>query len=216
MHDNYKEKAFESAIEDYLLTKAGYIKADAKAFDTERGLDPSAVLSFIQSTQPREWSYLVGLQKDRAEQILLDDLCRALNSEHEGCLHVLRHGFKCFGKLFHMAYFAPASGLNPETQKLYAANRLSITRQLKYSSKHSGIIDLVISLNGLPVATAELKNPLTGQNWRNAVNQYRDDRDPISDIPVQKTHAGLFRRRSGRSLHDHPAYLARVHSFSPF
>jgi type I restriction enzyme R subunit len=212
MHDNYKEKAFESAIEDYLLTKAGYIKADAKAFDTERGLDPSAVLSFIQSTQPREWSYLVGLQKDRAEQILLDDLCRALNSEHEGCLHVLRHGFKCFGKLFHMAYFAPASGLNPETQKLYAANRLSITRQLKYSSKHSGIIDLVISLNGLPVATAELKNPLTGQTWRNAVNQYRDDRDPNDLIfqfkkrtlvyfAVDPDEVYMTTRLSGRSTH---------------
>ena len=109
---------------------------------------------------------------------MLDDLCRALDSEHEGCLSVLRHGFKCFGKLFRVAYFAPASGLNPETQKLYEANKLTVTRQLKYSSKHDNTIDLVLSLNGLPIATAELKNPMTGQTWRNAIIQYQNDRDP--------------------------------------
>ena len=86
---------------------------------------------------------------------------------------VLRHGFKCFGKLFRVAYFAPASGLNPETQRLYAANRLTVTRQLQYSTKHDNTLDLVLSLNGIPVATAELKNPMTGQTWRNAIYQYK-------------------------------------------
>ena len=60
----------------------------------------------------------------------------------------------------------PASGLNPETQKLYAANRLTVTRQVRYSNKHSNTLDLVLSLNGIPVATAELKNPMTGQTWK--------------------------------------------------
>lgn len=172
------EIAFEAAIEDHLFSKAGYTKGDKDAFDPERGLDPSVLLAFIQETQPKEWEYLKNLQKDRAEQILLGDLCRALDSEHEGCLTVLRHGFKCFGKTFHAAYFAPASGLNPETQALYAANRLTVTRQLKYSDKHNNTIDLVLSLNGIPIATAELKNPMTGQTWRSAIHQYRNDRDP--------------------------------------
>jgi len=184
MPGKYGEKAFESAIENHLLTKAGYTKADKEAFDPERVIDPTVLLAFIQETQPKEWGYLKNLQKDKAEKILLDDLCRALDSEHEGCLMVLRHGFKCFGKLFRAAYFAPASGLNPETQKLYAANQLTVTRQVRYSNKHNSTLDLLLSLNGIPVATAELKNPMTGQTWRSAIYQYQNDRDP-NDLVFQ-------------------------------
>ena len=177
MSGQHNEEAFETAIEHHLLSQGGYTKGDPSTFDQERGFDPTALLAFIQETQPREWEYLVTIQKDKAEETLLDDLCRALNSEHEGCLKVLRHGFKCFGKLFRVAYFKPASGMNPETQRLYAANHLTITRQLRYSSRHGNTLDLVLSLNGIPVATAELKNPMTGQTWHNAVHQYKNDRD---------------------------------------
>jgi type I restriction enzyme R subunit len=178
MPGQYTEAAFEAAIEYHLLTFGGYTKADPDTFDRARGLDPTVLLPFIQETQPREWEYLHNIQGDKAGETLLDDLCRALDSEHEGCLKVLRHGFKCFGRLFRVAYFRPASGLNPETQRLYAANRLTVTRQLRYSEAHANTLDLVLSLNGLPIATAELKNPMTGQTWRNAVAQYQDDRDP--------------------------------------
>ena len=68
--------------------------------------------------------------------------------------------------------------MNPETQRLYAANRLTVTRQLDYSTKHGNSLDLVLSLNGIPVVTAELKNPMTGQTWRSAIHQYQNDRDP--------------------------------------
>ncbi len=184
MPGQHTETAFESAVENHLLMEAGYTKGDKTGFDTERGLDPAVLLSFIRETQPNEWSYLEKLQKDKTEKVLLDDLCRALDSEHEGCLMVLRHGFKCFGKLFRAAYFAPASGLNPDTQKLYAANRLTVTRQLQYSRKHNNTLDLVLSLNGIPVVTAELKNQMTRQTWRNAVDQYMNDRDP-NDLVFQ-------------------------------
>ncbi|MCK5241326.1 type I restriction endonuclease subunit R, partial [bacterium] len=181
----YQEKDFEDVIEDYLIKKAGYCRGgsrtaptDKDAFDRIRCLDPKILLSFIQETQPKEWAYLENLQKEKTEETLLDDLCRALNSEHEGCLKVLRHGFKCFGKTFKVAYFAPASGLNPETQQLYKDNRLTVTRQLHYSDKYEKSIDLVLSLNGLPLVTAELKNPLTGQTVQHAIHQYKNDRDP--------------------------------------
>lgn len=176
---DHREVAFESLIEHWLLTAGGYDKGNVNTFNPVRCLDPTVLLSFIQETQSKEWEYLEKLQKDKAETTLLDDLCRALNSEHEGCLNVLRHGFKCFGKLFRVAYFAPASGLNPDIQKLYAANRLTVTRQLKYSSKHGNTLDVVLSLNGIPVVTIELKNPMTGQTWRHAVTQYKNDRDPM-------------------------------------
>jgi len=108
MPGRHTEKAFEAAIESQLLTVAGYTKVDPATFDCSRSLDPTILIPFIRETQPKEWEYLRNLQKDKAEATLLDDLCRALDSEHEGCLKVLRHGFKCFGKLFRVAYFAPA------------------------------------------------------------------------------------------------------------
>ena len=182
MPGQHTEKAFETAIEHHLTTAGGYEKGDREAFDRDRGLFAGDVVSFIQKTQPDEWAYLANLQGDRAEETLLDDLCRALDSDHEGCLSVLRHGFKCFGKRFHAAYFAPASGMNPETQARYAANRLTITRQLRYSNRHGSTLDVTLALNGVPVATAELKNPMTAQTWRHAVTQYKSDRDPTDVI----------------------------------
>jgi len=189
MPGQYDETAFESSIEYHLLTQGGYTKADPQNFDKEHALDPTILESFIKETQPEEWEYLENLQMEKAEETLLDDLYRALNSQHEGCLQVLRHGFKCFGRTFRVAYFQPASGMNPETERLYSLNRLTITRQLHYSNKHTKSIDVVLSLNGIPVATAELKNPMTGQNWHNAVHQYRNDRDP-KDLIFQ------FRKRT--------------------
>jgi len=178
----YSEAAFETAIEHHLTTAGGYEKGDRETFDPARALFPAEVIAFIQASQPKEWEYLSNLQKDKAEDTLLDDLCRALNSEHEGCLSVLRHGFKCFGKLFRVAYFAPASGMNPDTQKLYAANRLTVTRQLRYSAKHGNTLDVTLALNGIPVSTLELKNPMTAQTWRHAITQYKNDRDPADPI----------------------------------
>lgn len=182
MSGQHTEQAFESAIEEHLLSSGGYTRGDGDAFDRERCVDAGTFLAFVRETQPKEWEYLKNLQKEKAEAILLDDLCRALDSEHEGCLSVLRHGFKCFGKLFRAAYFAPASGMNPETQRLYAANRLTITRQLRYSNRHGNALDVTLGLNGIPVVTAELKNPMTSQTWRDAVRQYKHDRDPADLI----------------------------------
>lgn len=190
MPGQHTEHAFETAIEHHLTTVGGYTHGNRNGFDLDRAIFPTEVLAFIKATQPDEWAYLAGLQKDKAEETLLDDLCRALDSDHEGCLSVLRHGFKCFGKLFHVAYFAPASGMNPETEKRYEANRLTITRQLRYSSKHGNTLDVTLALNGIPVATAELKNPMTAQTWRHAVTQYKNDRDP-ADLIFRFKHRTL-------------------------
>ncbi len=175
---DHREIAFESAIEHSLIGQGGYTQASPETFDRERCIESGTVLTFIQKTQPQEWAYLENILKDRTGETLISDLCKALDSTHEGCLSVLRHGFKCYGKLFKIAYFKPASGLNPETIRLYNENILTVTRQLKYSSKHNNTLDVVLSLNGIPIITLELKNPMTGQTWRNAKYQYQNDRDP--------------------------------------
>jgi type I restriction enzyme, R subunit len=189
MPGQHTETAFETAIEHVLVNSGGFAKGDPDIFDRERAIEPEVFISFVQATQPKEWEYLKNLQKDKADETLIEDLCRALDSEHEGCLSVLRHGFKSFGKQFQAAYFAPASGMNPDTQKLYAANRLTLTRQLHYSNKHENCLDVTLSLNGIPVATVELKNAMTGQTWRNAEHQYKYDRDPTDKIFQYKKRA---------------------------
>jgi type I restriction enzyme, R subunit len=173
----HKEIAFEHAIEHHLLNYGGFTTLPVGEYDTSRALFTGALLSFIEETQPEEWQYLETLHGKNAGGVLVNELCRALDSDHEGCLHVIRHGFKCYGKLFRVAYFQPASGLNPDIQKQYEANRLGLTRQLKYSNKHGNTLDITISLNGIPVSTLELKNQMTGQSYRNAIHQYKYDRD---------------------------------------
>ncbi|MEO7987523.1 MAG: type I restriction endonuclease, partial [Gemmatimonadales bacterium] len=186
---DHRERAFEAAVEHSLLTHGGYSKADPAGFDRTRALDPATMLGFVQATQPKEWAALDAIHKADTGKVLLDDLCRALDDPNRGMLDVLRYGFKCFGKTFRAAYFRPASGLNPDTAALYAANRLTVTRQLRYSPAHENSIDLVLSVNGLPVVTAELKNPMTGQTIEHAKYQYRQDRDPRDRIFAFKQRA---------------------------
>jgi type I restriction enzyme R subunit len=171
---DHKEKAFESAIEYDLLTNRGWTKAQQAYFDQERALDPTQLFPFIKETQSETWDALEKLHGTNTETMLLDDLCKAMDSR--GSLDVLRHGFKCYGKSVKIAYFKPAHGMNPETQQQYKANRLTITRQLLYTASSSKCLDVTLSLNGIPVATAELKNPLTGQTVENAKYQYKNDR----------------------------------------
>ena len=172
------ERVFEDAIEQHLLDAGGYVPVDRDGFDPDRAIFPAEVIRYLRITQPADWKYIAAIHKKQAEAVLLDDLVRALESEYEGCLSVLRNGFKCSGRRLYPARFAPASGRNPETIRQYEANRLSIVRQLRYSIRHGNIIDVVIALNGIPIVTMELKNPLSGQTWQDAVRQYCRDRDP--------------------------------------
>src|SRR5512140_1264421 len=105
MPADHREKAFETAIEEHLLTRAGYVKADPANFDRERAIDPTVVIPFIRDTQPKAWQALEKLHGAGTATVVLDDLCKAMDTQ--GCLAVLRHGFKCFGKPVKMAFFAP-------------------------------------------------------------------------------------------------------------
>ena len=180
--NNYNEAAFESAIEIYLSEHDRYIKRDHTQFDRNLCIDRDIFCDFVKGSQPKEWEYLEKIHKDKTQKILIDDLTRALDSDQEGCLSVLRHGFKCYGKKIHGAYFKPVSGMNPDTKRLYESNKLTIVRQVRYSESHNNSIDVVLTVNGIPVVTMELKNPMTGQNFSHARHQYMTDRDPQDKI----------------------------------
>ena len=177
--DRHSEAAFETVIEAHLVEN-GYVSVAGDGFDRERAIFPETVLAFIRETQPKEWAKLEALHGDKTGEQVLGDLCKWM--DHNGSLATLRHGFKCYGRTLHAAYFKAAHELNPELEARYAANRLGLTRQLHFSPRSERSLDVTLSLNGIPVATVELKNPLTGQRVEHACRQYREDRDPREPI----------------------------------
>lgn len=173
------EAAFETAIETHLLAH-GYVAVDRVGFDRTRAIFPQMALTFIRETQPKEWAKLEALHGDKTGEQILDDLCKWMDAN--GSLATLRHGFKCYGRTLRVAFFKAAHALNPELEARYAANRLGITRQLHFSPRSEKSVDVTLSLNGVPVATLELKNPFTGQTMEHARRQYQQDRDPRETI----------------------------------
>ena len=140
----------------------------------------SELFAFIGATQADEWERLVSrctaATRDAAQAKFADRLAKVLDDR--GTIEVLRNGVRLQGVTIRLAYFAPAHGLNPDTAVRYEANRLTVTRQLPYDPKSNKTLDLCLLVNGLPVATAELKTHLTGQTAQHAMKQYRTDRDP--------------------------------------
>jgi type I restriction enzyme, R subunit len=203
------ETAFETAIEAQLL-RDGYQPVDGKGFDRDRAIFPEEALAFIRTTQPQLWGKLEALHGEQTGARVLEALCKWLDTH--GTLATLRHGFKCFGKTLRIAYFRPAHGLNPELEARYQANRVGLTRQLHFSPRSEQSLDVVLSVNGLPVVTLELKNPLTGQSVQHAIKQYRQVRDPREPIfvfakrtlvhfAVDTEEAHMTTRLAGSSTH---------------
>jgi type I restriction enzyme R subunit len=174
------ETAFEAYVEDILLTRSGWGAGDAAAWDKQLALFPAHILAFIEATQPALWAEMRAQHAAGLEALLIAALVKELDSK--GALTVLRQGFKFYGKTFRLATFKPAHGANAEVMALYKQNRLTVTRQVPCHPTDHRTLDMVLALNGLPVATLELKNPGTGQTWRDAVRQYQDDRDPRAPL----------------------------------
>ena len=172
----HTEPYFENEIEYSLLTEGGYQQGLAEDYEKSTALFPADVAAFIQTTQPKLWARLEMLFKDKAQ----DELIKALNQELniKGSLKVLRNGFRVANRTAKMAYFAPNSTLNETSQQQYDANIVKITRQV--ITEYNERIDMVISVNGIPVGTIELKNEMSTTGWtvEDAIHQYRTERNP--------------------------------------
>ena len=179
MTSHTTEQAFESTVESMLLD-AGWRAGDLGEWDVDRALFPARAVAFIRETQPDEWARMAGLHGDGIESLIVEQLARELDLK--GTLEVLRHGFRFSGRTLRLAYFAPAHGLNPDALARFGRNELTVTRQAPCHPGKGDTLDLVFALNGVPVATCELKNPMTGQTWRDAVRQYQQDRDPSAPL----------------------------------
>lgn len=169
-----KEKRFEQDIEEYLITKGGYVKGNPAAFNRESGLDEGTFISFVKNSQPKLWERYVAIYGDASEKQLIDRFTREVKQTN--LLNVLRHGFTDRGIKFRAVFWKPETSLNETSRIQYEANIFHCTRQLHYSVKNENSIDIVLFVNGIPVVSMELKCQFTGQNTTNAINQYKFDR----------------------------------------
>lgn len=197
------EKNFEATIEAVLLhggpdenkaeevpifseegefVPGGFLKRVAEEYDRELCLIPEDAINFIKATQPNEWQKLKTQYGNEAEQRFLKRLSKEI--EKRGTLDVLRKGIKDVGARIKMVYFRPSSEINPDLRKKYLGNIFGVMRQLKYHPDRELSIDLGIFLNGMPIFTIEVKNPLTNQTVENAIWQYKYDRDPKDPLLI--------------------------------
>ncbi|MBY5442718.1 type I restriction endonuclease subunit R [Rhizobium leguminosarum] len=174
----HREISFEDEVCSHLAENGWqYTAGDAQLYDRARALFGFDLIAWLQATQPDAWNTLLKNNGSAAETIVLDRVRKALDDR--GTLDVLRNGVELVGLRapLSLAQYRPASGINPDILARYQANRLRVVRQVRYSTANENAIDLVLFLNGLPVATVELKTDFT-QSVQDAVDQYRFDRHP--------------------------------------
>ena len=170
-----KEKNFEEYIESYFLSNDGGYTKGSDVFDTQYGIYKNTLINFIKETQSKEWQRFENQNPGNTE----DAFCKKFNDAviADGMLHVLRHGFKHRGIQFKVCFFKPESTLNQLSAELYAKNKIECYRQWFYSATCSKSVDMVLTVNGIPLVALELKNQLTGQSVTNAKLQWQNDRD---------------------------------------
>ncbi|MDU8928316.1 type I restriction endonuclease [Alisedimentitalea sp. MJ-SS2] len=212
----HTERTFQEIIQASLCGEGGYEGGDRTTFDAERGLFPLSIFRFIQATQPDTWDALQKAYGPKAETRILERIMET--KAKDGTLHLLRQGFRdvTVGQV-RLAYFRPNTGLNPDTQARYAANIMEVTDEVHHSPrKTEDRLDLVLSLNGIPVATAELKNAFTGQTVANAVKQYKFDRSPKDPILSFKSGALVHFAVDGSEVYMATRLAGKATFFLPF
>ncbi|MFE3198501.1 type I restriction endonuclease subunit R [Embleya sp. NPDC059237] len=190
----HHESVFGDAIIAAMLER-GWCEGSSQDYRPDLGLDTSQLFTFIGATQATEWNELLSLYGNdlhAAELGFAKRLDQAISTD--GLLNVLRKGVKDRGVRIRVAYFQPNLVASDSVLDSYRANRLTVVRELEYATKQAdrgNRLDLTLFLNGIPVATAELKNPLTKQGVELAKEQYRSDRDPTELIFTRRVIANF-------------------------
>ena len=179
------EKRFERDIEAFLISpQGGYTQfngqdadghwVQTRQQDVGKCIYMDVLCEFIAATQPKEWARYIKYYGDKAADKLYHRLETSI--ANQGLLYVLRNGIEDMGCKLRVCYFKPESDLNPLAVERYNANILGCTRQFRYTPANNNTIDMVLSVNGIPVVALELKNQLKGQDYICAINQYKNDR----------------------------------------
>ena len=183
MPTDVSEKQLETILVEYLRDVQGYEQGVSDDYSKDYALDAARVKRFLLSTQKQKVENTGCFASEISERKFFAELAKQL--ANRGVTDVLRKGFRFISELFDMYYPLP-SELNPTAQELYKKNIFCVTRQLFYSKENQNSIDVMISLNGLPLMTLEMKNHYTGQTMENAVKQYQTDRDPKDPLLAPK------------------------------
>jgi type I restriction enzyme, R subunit len=187
------EKGFESNIENSLV-QSGYVERQilGHALETFKkyALDTEVLFQFLEATQAKSLERLQKAYKDQYKSKIVDRLQKELDKR--GMIDCLRHGIKDYGVTLKLAYNKPVSSMNRTLIDQYEQNIFTISRQVYYSSKNNNSIDMMISLNGLPIAVMELKNQLTNQTVEHSKKQFMNDRDPRELLFQFKKRAIVF------------------------
>ncbi len=170
------EKGFQKYIVKELVEQSKFRESVSNDFDKEFCINPKQLWEFIKTTQPETYE-MIQRKGERSFLVRLDEKIQKL-----GIIEVLRKGVKHFDKTVELFYRQPSSNYNVKDLEKYQANIFSVTQELVYSSDNANRLDLTIFLNGLPIITCELKNPLSGQTVHNGIRQYQNDRDPKEKI----------------------------------
>ena len=170
------EKGFETLIVNWLVEQNGYEQGANDDYNKEYTVDETRLFQFLNDTQPREMAKLAANNSDQKKRQFLNRLSGEIAKR--GIIDVLRNGVKAYPADLIMFYFTPTEN-NEKSKQMFEKNIFSVTRQLRYSIDASKLaLDLCLFINGLPVVTIELKNHFTGQSTADAVEQYKEDRDP--------------------------------------
>ena len=189
MPTNISEKQLETILVSYLRDQHGYEEGVSADYNKNYALDTERVKRFLLSTQKQKVENTACFASEVSERKFFTELAKQL--ANRGVTVVLRKGFRFISELFDMYYPLP-SELNPTAQEMYGKNIFCVTRQLFYSKENQNSIDVMVSLNGLPLMTMELKNHYTGQTVENAVKQYQTDRDAKDPLLAPKRCAVHF------------------------
>lgn len=192
----HQEKHFEAYVVSKLKAQ-GWQVGDTLNYDTERALYPDDLIAWLEATQPEKWAKLQKDNSERARDVLMDRLDKAL--EQHGTMHVIRNGFSIAGcGHIDLSEAAPEDKRNDTVLKRYAANILRVVPQLEYHPTRKLAIDLVLFINGIPVATVELKTDFT-QSAEAAMEQYKTDRLPYD--PKTRRREPLLTFKRGAVVH---------------
>lgn len=170
------EKGFQKLITNYLVDEHKYVESTPAEFDREFCVNTKQVLAFIEATQKEAYEF-IQRKGERSFIVRLDEKLKS-----DGAIDVLHKGVKHFDKTIDLFYREPSSNYNLKDRTNYNANIFSITQELKYSLENENRLDLTVFVNGIPIVTMELKNPLSGQTVQKGIRQYQNDRDPKEKI----------------------------------
>jgi type I restriction enzyme R subunit len=192
MPEKHLETVFEQELVAH-LTGHGWLAGDPAHYDRGLALYPEDVIGWLQETQPDEWDKVVALHGSQAGPLLLQRVAELMDKR--GSLAVLRHGFKHGNASFLLCQFRPGNRFNPLTLARYQQVRCRVVRQVRYSQHNGNSIDLVLFVNGVPVATLELKTDFT-QSVQDAIRQYQFDRPPKDPVTRAEEPLLAFKRRA--------------------